>query len=158
MNNQQQLHVLHFRLNAEFIQENAHGAFSANPQSLSYVGDLLNLFNFVFGHFLPKGPLGSIGLVLDVPEPEGSVDNHEDDGKDDSREKHKDTAEHVDEEIAHAKCGQHHQGWMILLHGLELYLSICEVIEGPKQDGHGEDAKEHLSRMQEADHEKDEEC
>jgi len=136
MNNQQQLHVLHFRLNAEFIQENAHGAFSANPQSLSYVGD----------------------LVLDVPEPEGSVDNHEDDGKDDSREKHKDTAEHVDEEIAHAKCGQHHQGWVILLHGLELYLSICEVIESPKQDGHGEDAKEHLARMQEADHEKDEEC
>ena len=78
-------------------------------------------------------------LILGVPEPQGSVDDHEEEGEDDSREKDEDAAELVkrnwiffnlkkiklnlvNHEDAEADGGNHHHRWVGLLQGFHLNL------------------------------------
>jgi len=84
------------------------------------------------------------------------VDDHENDREDDSGEKYEDTSELVDEEVADTEGAQQHQGRVVLLHGLQLDLSVGEVVQRSKQDGHGEDAQEHLAGVEKTHDEEDE--
>jgi len=84
------------------------------------------------------------------------VNDHENNREYDTGEKDEDAAEHVDKEVANTKGAEHHQSRMVLLHGLQLDLSIGEIVQRPKQDGHGENSQEHLARVEETDEEEDE--
>ena len=65
---------------------------------------------------------GTDNLVLCVPEPQGGMDDHEDEGEDDAGEKDEDAAELVHQEPAKAEGGNHHHRWVVLLQGFHLNL------------------------------------
>ena len=65
---------------------------------------------------------GTDNLVLCVPEPQGGMDDHEDEGEDDAGEKDEDAAELVNQEPAKAEGGNHHHRWVVLLQGFHLHL------------------------------------
>ena len=72
---------------------------------------------------------GTGNLVLCVPEPQGGVDDHEDEGEDDAGEKDEDAAELVNQEPAKAEGGNHHHRWVVLLQGFHLHLQNYYMVD-----------------------------
>lgn len=126
--------VLYLGFDSKLIQENSHRGFLPHAKGFRHVGH----------------------LVLNAPQSEGGVDNHEDEGENDSGQKDEDTAHHVDEEVANTECAQHHNSRVVLLQSLQRGLGVGAIVESSKQDAHGENPEEHLPWMEEADEEEDE--
>ena len=80
-----------------------------------------------------KNEDGPADLILGVSEPQGGVDDHEDEGEDDAREKDENATELVNHKVAKTEGGHHHHRRVVLLQRFHLNLEIFQWMKSQRK-------------------------